>query len=65
LTHAPSLRRQLGVQSTVDRLEVPGRQVRLQALPIGIAPNDFLDIAINLKRKSTLTNYARNIAAES
>ncbi len=37
-----SLRRQLGVQSTVDRLEVPGRQVRLQALPIGIAPEDFL-----------------------
>jgi trehalose 6-phosphate synthase/phosphatase len=37
-----SLRRQLGVQSTVDRLEVPGRQVRLQALPIGIAPDDFL-----------------------
>ncbi len=38
-----SLRRQLGVESTVDRLEVPGRQVRLQALPIGIAPNDFLE----------------------
>ena len=37
-----SLRRQLGVQSTVDRLELPGRQVRLQALPIGIAPDDFL-----------------------
>ncbi len=37
-----SLRRQLGLQSTVDRLEVPGRQVRMQALPIGIAPDDFL-----------------------
>ena len=37
-----SLRRLLGVESTVDRLEVPGRQVRLQALPIGIAPDDFL-----------------------
>jgi trehalose 6-phosphate synthase/phosphatase len=37
-----SLRRQLGLQSTVDSLEVPGRQVRLQALPIGIAPDDFL-----------------------
>ncbi len=38
-----SLRRQLGIESTVDRLEVPGRQVRLQALPIGIAPKDFLE----------------------
>jgi trehalose 6-phosphate synthase/phosphatase len=37
-----SLRRLLGVESTVDRLEVLGRQVRLQALPIGIAPDDFL-----------------------
>ncbi len=38
-----SLRRLLSIESTVDRFEVPGRQVRLQALPIGIAPNDFLD----------------------
>lgn len=38
-----SLRRLLGIESTVDRLEVPGRQLRLQALPIGIAPNDFLE----------------------
>jgi trehalose 6-phosphate synthase/phosphatase len=37
-----SLRRQLGVESTVDRLETPHRQVRLHALPIGIAPEDFL-----------------------
>ncbi len=37
-----SLRRLLGIESTVDRLEAPGRQVRLQALPIGIAPNDLL-----------------------
>jgi trehalose 6-phosphate synthase/phosphatase len=38
-----SLRRLLGTESTVDRLEVPGREVRLQALPIGIAPDDFLE----------------------
>ncbi|MDQ2843922.1 MAG: bifunctional alpha,alpha-trehalose-phosphate synthase (UDP-forming)/trehalose-phosphatase [Acidobacteriota bacterium] len=38
-----SLRRLLGLESTIDRLEVPGRQVRLQALPIGIAPNDFIE----------------------
>ena len=37
-----TLRRLLGIESTVDRFEVPGRQVRLQALPIGIAPDDFL-----------------------
>ena len=37
-----SLRRLLGIESTVDRVEVPGRQVRLQALPIGIAPDDFI-----------------------
>jgi hypothetical protein len=51
-----SLRRQLGIESTVDPLEVPGREVRLQALPIGIAPDDFLDIEISLKRKSRLRN---------
>jgi trehalose 6-phosphate synthase/phosphatase len=39
-----SLRRQLGFESTVDRLDVAGREVRLQALPIGIAPADFLDV---------------------
>ena len=37
-----SLRRLLGIESSVDRFEVPGRQLRLQALPIGIAPDDFL-----------------------
>ncbi len=37
-----SLRRLLGLESTIDRLEVPGRQLRLQALPIGIAPDDYL-----------------------
>src|SRR5947209_5762144 len=39
-----SLRRQLGLESTIDRLDIVGREVRLQALPIGIAPADFLDI---------------------
>lgn len=39
-----SLRRLLGTESSVDRLEVSGRDVRLQALPIGIAPVDFLGI---------------------
>jgi trehalose 6-phosphate synthase/phosphatase len=37
-----SLRRLLEMESAVDRLEVRGREVRLQALPLGIAPDDFL-----------------------
>ncbi len=37
-----SLRRLLGTESTVDRLETFEREVRLAALPIGIAPDDFL-----------------------
>lgn len=38
-----ALRRQVGIESSVDRLELENRQIRLQALPIGIAPKDFLD----------------------
>ncbi len=37
-----SLRRLSGIESTIDGVDVRGRQVRLQALPIGIAPDDFL-----------------------
>ena len=37
-----SLRRILGKESTVDRLEVSGREVRLQALPISIAAEEFV-----------------------
>jgi trehalose 6-phosphate synthase/phosphatase len=39
-----SLRRLLGTESVVDRLDLSGREVRLQAMPIGIAPADFLGI---------------------
>ena len=39
-----SLRRLLGVESGLDRLDLSGRAVRLQALPIGIAPAEFLGI---------------------
>ena len=38
-----SLRRLTGIESTVDRLELPGREVRFEALPIGIAPGEFLE----------------------
>jgi trehalose 6-phosphate synthase/phosphatase len=37
-----SLRRLLEVESTVDRVEIRGREIRLAAIPIGIAPDDFL-----------------------
>ena len=37
-----SLRRLLGLESTVDRVEVSGREAWLQALPIGIDPHEFL-----------------------
>lgn len=37
-----SLRRLLGIESRVDRVDLPDREVRLQALPISIAPDDFL-----------------------
>ena len=38
-----SLRRLAGIESAADRLNIPGREVRLQALPIGIAPQEYLD----------------------
>src|ERR671916_1962188 len=34
----------LGVESRMDRVEVAGRPVRLDALPIGIAPREFTDL---------------------
>jgi trehalose 6-phosphate synthase/phosphatase len=37
-----SLRRLLEMESTVDRVEIRGREIRLAALPIGIAPDNFL-----------------------
>ncbi|MFL6451595.1 MAG: bifunctional alpha,alpha-trehalose-phosphate synthase (UDP-forming)/trehalose-phosphatase [Bryobacteraceae bacterium] len=40
-----SLRRLLGIESTVDRMDALGREVRLQALPISIAPQEFIETA--------------------
>lgn len=37
-----SLRRLASVESTIDGIHFPDRDVRLQALPIGIAPDGFL-----------------------
>src|SRR3954464_67829 len=37
-----SLRRMLGIETAIDRMDVLGREVRLQALPISIAPQEFM-----------------------
>jgi trehalose 6-phosphate synthase/phosphatase len=42
-----SLLRALGIASRMDRVEVDGRPVRLEALPIGIAPEDFTRLLEN------------------
>lgn len=39
-----SMLRILGVENQMDRVQVGGRTVRLEALPIGIAPNQFTDL---------------------
>jgi trehalose 6-phosphate synthase/phosphatase len=39
-----SLRRVLGIESRLDAVEVGGRVVRLEALPIGIAPEEFTKV---------------------
>jgi trehalose 6-phosphate synthase/phosphatase len=37
-----SLRRLLGIETLIDRVDLADREVRLEALPIGIAPEEFL-----------------------
>jgi trehalose 6-phosphate synthase/phosphatase len=48
----------LGLDSRMDRLEVGGRSVRLDALPIGIAPREFTELlerdAETIKRRDEL-----------
>jgi trehalose 6-phosphate synthase/phosphatase len=48
----------LGLDSRMDRLEVGGRSVRLDAMPIGIAPREFTDLlahdADTIKRRDEL-----------
>jgi trehalose 6-phosphate synthase/phosphatase len=50
--------RVLGLDSRMDRLEVGGRSVRLDALPIGIAPREFTELlardAETIKRRDEL-----------
>jgi trehalose 6-phosphate synthase/phosphatase len=45
-----SLRRVIGAESRLDAVEVGGRTVRLEALPIGIAPEEF---TASLKKAET------------
>src|SRR5918998_6218089 len=48
----------LGLDSRMDRLEIGGRSVRLDALPIGIAPREFTELlehdAETIKRRDEL-----------
>jgi trehalose 6-phosphate synthase/phosphatase len=49
-----SLRRMLGTESTVDHIDLPGREVRLQALPISIAPQEFISTSHDPETASQL-----------
>jgi trehalose 6-phosphate synthase/phosphatase len=51
-----SLRRMLSIESSVDRIDALGREIRLQALPISIAPNEFIETA---KKPETVEQIAR------
>ena len=44
-----ALMRIIGVESRIDRVEVGGRAVRMEALPIGIAPEEFRDLLTSNK----------------
>jgi trehalose 6-phosphate synthase/phosphatase len=50
-----TLLRVLGRESHIDQLEVGGRSVALEALPIGIAPEEFTDL---LKRREAAAHLA-------
>jgi trehalose 6-phosphate synthase/phosphatase len=40
-----SMKRLAGIDTAIDRIEISGRNVRLRALPIGIAPHEFAEIS--------------------
>jgi trehalose 6-phosphate synthase/phosphatase len=50
--------RMLGIDSQMDRIEVGGRSVHLDALPIGIAPGEFTDL---LEKDEATINRLREI----
>jgi trehalose 6-phosphate synthase/phosphatase len=52
-----SLRRLAGLESNVDRLETSGREVALEALPIGIDPDEFLRFTQNPETQEQLHKF--------
>ena len=59
-----SLRRLLALESKVDTVEAAGRKVRLQALPIGIAPGEFLGAMATLASKEHLARLQTTYAGQ-
>src|SRR5688572_18085072 len=58
-----SIMRLLGLNSQMDRVEVDRRTVRLDALPIGIAPDEFNDLLVkNEETKSQLVELKRRFS---
>jgi len=58
-----SIMRLLGVNSQMDRVEVDRRTVKLDALPIGIAPDEFNDLLVkNEETKRQLTELKQRFS---
>jgi trehalose 6-phosphate synthase/phosphatase len=53
-----SLLRNMGVASQMDRVEIGGRSVRLEAQPIGIAPKQFTGLLDNPQTKGFIGDIA-------
>ncbi len=54
-----SLRRLLGVESTLDCVEAAGRRIRIEALPIGIAPESLTSLLETPESKSHVDELRR------
>jgi trehalose 6-phosphate synthase/phosphatase len=55
-----SLLRVHGIRSTMDRIGLGSRQVRMEAQPIGIAPLEFREILDQEKTKEIIAGYRKN-----
>jgi trehalose 6-phosphate synthase/phosphatase len=57
-----SLRRLLGMESAIDRVALPARDLRLHALPIGIAPEELSDILERAETQERLRTLGAQFA---
>ena len=60
-----SLRRVLGIESRLDAVEIGGRVVRLEALPIGIAPEEFTKVLGKPEVKRRVQELRRTLSRPS